>query len=466
MKIVEKSGKRLVFGLEWRLLVNGGSPASLATQQALSAKAPFMWHDGKSTFAGLVMPDLASRAAGSGANLYAAAMAFKRLPGLPANALLILTLPDNNYAMIGISGGRPRRGFDHDSLTADGVRQYYEQFGNLCGDEGFAPVGDANLSFIERITPLNLAELATLADASCALKAPSRKGLYKVLTKVGAVGAAALILGPWCWRAYHPHVDQSQQADPATQMQNYVGTHLNDPVVPARDYTNWYAWIRALSPSYGGWTFQSAACTFHNKQSLTTTSYIPWDGISDCLLTFARTARAIATNETFMKAVPAEWRTHATYDSVKDAMLVDLHPQIFQRTPLRTLLRDAGLPADREVRFMSILQKLGALASPTGTGGSSTVGMSTPAPFLVPPGLAGATPCGQQSWSWAGWHISSQLRYAELLSDFPVYTTLTAAAVTIDQSPALGETPFKVDLTGEALTRNPVVACPKKEVAQ
>lgn len=471
MKIVDRNGKRLAFGLEWRLLVNSGSPASLAIQQAMTAKAPLIWHDAKSTFAGFVIPDpTMTRPLGGSTHLCSAAMAFKRLPGLPANALLILTMPDNNFALIGISGGRPRRGFDLDNLTSDNVREHYEQFGNLCGEEGFAVVGDANLPFIgaDRITPLNLDELAALADTSCALKAPSRKGLYKVLIKIGAVVGTLAILGPWCWRVYRPHVDQTQQNDPAAQMREYVGAHMNDPVVPARDYVHWFVWLRSLSPSYGGWTFQSATCYFHNKQSITTASYIPWNGISDCRLTFARTARAIATNETFIQSIPPEWRGHTTYDGVKDAYLVDLQPALFRPTPLRALLRDAGSPADRDIRFMSLLQQTGAMASPTAaSNGNSTVGMGKASAFLLPPGLAvGPLACGVQSWSWSSWHIASQLRYVDVLSEFPAWTTITSATVSINQTPPPGETPFLVDLTGEALTRNPIVACLRKEVAR
>jgi hypothetical protein len=471
VKIVERSGKRLAFGLEWRLLVNSGSPASLAIQQAMVAKAPLMWHDGKSTFAGLVMPDsMATRSLSGSTHLCSAAMAFKRLPGLPPNALLILTMPDNNFALVGISGGRPRRGFDRDNLTSDSVREYYEQFGNLCGDEGFALVGDANLPFIDidRITPLSLDELAALADTSCALKAPSRKGLYKAMIKVGAVVGCLAILGPWCWRVYRPHVDETQQNDPAAQVRQYVGAHMNDPVVAARDYVHWFAWLRSLSPSYGGWTFQRAACEFHNKQSIPTASYMPWNGVSDCVLTFARTARAIATNETFMGAIPPDWRGHTTYDGVKDAYLVDLQPALFKPTPLRTLLREAGSASDRDVRFMSLLQETAALASPTGSNnGNSIVGMGRAAGFLLPPSLAGgAISCGVQSWSWSSWHIASQLRYVDVLSEFPAWTTLTSATVTISTTPPPNETPFTVDLTGEAVTRNPIVACPRKEVAR
>jgi hypothetical protein len=471
VKIVERNGKRLAFGLDWRLLVNSGSPASLAVQLAMAAKSPLMWHDGKSTFAGFVMPDPAmTRSLGGSTPLCSAAMAFKRLPGLPANALLILTMPDNNFALVGISGGRPRRGFDQDNLTSDNVREYYEQFGNLCGEEGFALVGDANLPFIDgdRIAPLNLDELVVLADSSCTLKAPSRKGLYKTLLKVGAILGALAIIGPWCWRVYHPPVDQVQQNDPAVQMRDYVGAHMNDAVVPARDYGRWLVWLRSLSPSYGGWTFQSAACYFHNKQSITTASYIPWNGVSDCTLTFARTARAIATNETFVQAIPPAWRGHTTYDAVKDAYLVDLQPSLFKPTPLRALLLDAGSSADRDIRFMSLLQRTGAMASPTASSnGNSTVDMGQPSAFLLPPGLAGgAVPCGQQSWSWASWHIAAQLRYADVLSEFPAWTTLTSATVTIAATPPPNETPFLVDLTGEALTHNPIVACIRKEVAR
>jgi hypothetical protein len=462
VKIVEKSGKKLVFGLEWRLLVNSNSPSTAATQQALTAKAPLMWHDGKSPFAGLMPPATGSRATANGAALYAAAIAFKRLPGLPPNALLVLKTPDDSFAMVGISGGRPRRGFDHDKLSADEVRQYYEQFGNLCGDEGFALVGDADLPFIERITQFTLDELATLADSTCVLKVPSRKGLYKALGYVAVAGVVGAVFVPWWLHAFFPKPAQEQQKDPAQQYQEFIQTRVNDPVVPAQDYVNWYGWVRSLSPSYGGWTFQAVDCSFHNKQSLPTASYIPWDGKTQCKLTYARTARAVATNESFMKSIPADWRGKAVYDPTKDSYLVSLEPTLFRPMLLRTMLHDAGLASDRDVHFMSQLQRAGALTTPTGTGAGGNVTMGAPAAFLTAPGMVGVVPCGQQTWAWASWHIASQLRYVELLSQFPAYTTITTAGVSVDPSPAPGETPFKVDVTGEVITRNPVVACLKK----
>jgi hypothetical protein len=459
--IVEKNGKKLAFALDWRLLVSGGSPASLAMQQALAAKAPLIWHDGKSTFAGL-MPSTNGKTPGNGAVLHSAAVAFKRLPGLPQNALLLLKTPDNSYAMVGINGGRPRRGYDQANLTADEVRQHYEQFGNLCGDEGFAVVGDVDLPFIDRLTPFTLDELASLADPSCVLKPPSRKGLYKTLAYVVVAGVAAAVLVPWWWHSFFPKPAQEQVKDPAQQYQEFIASHVNDPVVPAQDYVDWYAWVRSLAPSYGGWTFQQADCAFHMMQSIPTGSYIPWDGRTRCTLTYGRTARVVATNETFMTSIPPAWRTNAVYNATKDAYVISLQPNLLRPMPLQMMLRQSGTPADRDVHFMSLLQRAGALVSPLGSGGDTNVTMSASTPFLTPPGMATTLPCGLPTWSWATWHIASQLRYVELLSEFPPYTTLTTASVTVDKSPSPNETPFKVDLTGEVIARNNVAVCSKR----
>ncbi|WP_206955994.1 hypothetical protein [Trinickia acidisoli] len=462
MKILEKNGKKLVFGLEWRLLVKSGSPASLATQYALTAKAPLMWHDGKSAFAGFMPPANDGRTPSNGTHLYAAAVAFRRLPGLPANALLVLKTADNSFAMVGITGGRPRRGFDHGGLTTDEVRQYYDQFGNLCGDEGFAFVGDTDLPFIERTTPFTLDELATLADPSCLLKTPNRTPLYKALIYGAVFCVIGAVLGPWWWHTFHKGSQAQQPVDPTQQYRRLLAAHENDPVVPANDYANWYAWVRSLSPIYGGWTLQNAECSFHNKQSGPTTSYVPWDGRAQCVLTYKRTERAFATNETFMREIPTDWRNASFYNVNRDSMQVSLQPNLLRPTPLRALLNVSGDATDRDVHFISQLQQADALAASAGTGRNARIG--SPAPLLTIPGGAGAV-CGVPTWSRAGWHITTPLHYVELLSQFPPYTTITSAAVTISQSPNANETPFTADVTGEVITRNAIVACPTRRDA-
>lgn len=439
--IVEINGKKLAFGLEWRLLVSTGTPAALATDQALAAQAPLLWHDGRRLYAGL-MPR-ASAPAGSGP-LYAAAAAFLRVPGLPADALLMLRMADNHYAMIGIKEGRPRRGFDQAGLNTAAVRERYEQFGRLCGDTGFAVVGDPTLPFVQKATPFTFEELVALADPSCALKPPSRAAKYRMLAGTVVAAAVIVLYGPAWWRTYISPPLAQETHSPTQQYQQFVERHLSDPMVRATDYHAWYQWVRRLAPAYGGWSLQSVDCDFRHPQSQAGI-YLAWDGQPRCSLTFNRALKAIATNETFLRAAPQEWRTRAVYHPSADEMRVMLQPKIFAPTALRAILQKAGRPSDRDVHFVSRLQHVGTMAK--------AVNIGTPAPFLIPPGVQRSNVKGPV-YITTRWHLSGQLHYIDLLSTFPPYATFSKATLTLEKHPAHGETPFHVALSGDIITRN------------
>lgn len=440
--IIENGGKKLAFGLEWKHLVDANKRTA-ATQRALDAKAPLYWHEGDADYVGIVSAK-ETLATKSGA-VYAACEAFRRVADLPSDALLILMLAEDSYAIVGIRDGRPKRGWDKAGIPESEVKALYTQFGQLCGEAGFALVGNLPELFGASVEAFTLDELSNLADASCQLKPPSRKSFY---IKVGAVAVVCVVMAlnaKTVWNKYISPPQEKPSEKTATELySDYLAQHGADPVVMVSDYDHWYKWARALIPTYGGWSLRTVVCDFKDTQAAPG-SYIPWNGKTRCTLTYDRTLKAIATNETFVRSVPADWVKTALYNPSQDQYQVVLYPTMMKTVPLQTVLQNAGTANARDIHFVSVLQTASRLVdSPS---------MSPPLPFLVPPGVASGN-IVLPLYMTSGWSYEGQFQFTELLKRFPPYTTLGKAILKIEQTVADDDTPYKVKLIGEAITRN------------
>lgn len=441
--IIEIHGKRLAFGLDWKYVASSDRKGG-ATSAALEAKAPLYWHDGKANYVGVMQPS--EKPGNKSGTVYSAAEAFRRLPDLPKDALMVLRAPDGTYLVAGIKDSRPRKGWDAGGLSEERARESFQTFGDLCGETGFALVGESDLPFAnEEAAPFSLAELASLVDDGCALKPPSRKAFYVKLAVVGCLGLVLALNGKTLWHKYiMPPKEPQSQKTPDELYSEYVAAHSGDPVVAVADYRGWLDWVHSLVPGYGGWALSAIVCDFRNSQSQPG-SYLQWSGQTQCALTYDRKLKAVATNETFVKAVPKEWIQSASYNPSKDQMQVVLHPDVMTKVRVQDVLQNAGTATDRDIHFVSVLQSSGRLVS--------TPSLSRPAPYLVPPGV----PAGgitMPLYMTAGWSFDGQLHYTDLLERFPKYATLGKATLTISESSSDTETPYHVALAGEVITRN------------
>ncbi|MDR8092967.1 hypothetical protein KPB05_36530 [Burkholderia gladioli] len=441
--IYDINGKRLAFALEWRLLMSSGGASALATEQAQIAKARFLWHDGKASYAGLLLPT--ERIPTGNAPMYAAAIALLRMPRLPNEALFVHRTPDSNYVVIGIKDGRPRKGFDQSGLSYDAAKELYEKFGTMCGDAGFAAVGDVSISFMHDATALSLDELASLANESCSLKQPSNVTRWVNIGLVTAAIGIGVAFGPWFYRTYISPPTIQEQKTPTELYHDFLSEHAADPVQVAEGYGDWYQWVRSsLKLRYGGWVLNSVDCEFQNPASQSG-NYVAWDGRPSCRLAFSREVKSIATNRTFLETIPDDWRKSSAYAPNGDQMIVALRPALGGHVTLRELLSKAALPPQRDIDFISTLQHSGVLAN--------EASLQSPSPFVLPPGVPRADIPGPVFMA-APWKVSGEFHYAQLLSRFPPYATLTKATLTIDTQSTASSNPFSVTLAGSAITRN------------
>lgn len=439
--IIPVNGKRIAFGLEWTPLVSSGSPASLAAQQAALHKSRLMWHDGRALYVGLLAE--AERQSGNTGATYAAAEAFLRTPGLPADALLVLRTGRDSYSIVGIKDKRPCRGFDRTGLSESDARDLYQKFGRRCGEQGFVVVGDPSTPFAEKITPLTIVELAGQADDHCALKAPSNSGGVRLAIRAAAVLVVGVIFGPTLYHQFvAPPPPPQTELTPEQQYQQAIAQHQSDPVMLATDYHGWLAWRRSLSPQYGGWRLEKIDCDFANPASQPA-SYVSWDGTASCTLSFERSV-PVATNETFVAAAPADWLPSMVYKPSSDRITVALRPHVAQPVMLGAVLKNAATGGVRDIHFVSQLQHIGMLAKePT---------MTAPTPFLVPPALPQGSVAGP--YMVAGWSFNGASHYIDLLDRFPPYATLSKAVISISKTATGDETPISVALAGQVITRN------------
>ncbi|MDN7880133.1 hypothetical protein [Burkholderia aenigmatica] len=439
--IYDINGKRLAFALEWRLLMSSGGASALATEQAQIAKARWLWHDGKASYAGLLLPT--ERVPAGNASMYAAAIALLRMPRLPSEALFVHRTPDSNYVVIGVKDGRPRKGFDQSGLSYDAAKELYERFGAMCGESGFAAVGDSTIPFMSEATALSLDELALLANESCSLKAPSNATRWINIGLVTVALALGVTCGPWFYHTYISPPTVQEQKTPGELYHDFLSEHAADPVQLADGYGDWYQWVRSsLKPRYGGWALQTVDCDFQNPGSQSG-SYVAWDGKPSCRLTFLREVKSIATNRTFIEAIPDDWRQSAAYAPASDQWIVALRPALGGHVTLREFLSKAAMPPQRDVDFVSTLQHSGELVS--------VAPLASPSPFVLPPGVPRADIPGPVFMA-VPWKVSGEFHYSQLLSRFPPYAMLSKATLTIGTSSA-STNPFSVTLVGSAITR-------------
>lgn len=444
--IVEINGKKLVFGMDWPTLVEPGAYSAVAARKAFGLKAPLLWHQSNADYAGFVRAK-EGNLHGTGA-LYAAAQAFARVPELPPNALLVVGLPDGNFATIGLHGGRPLTRFDQTGLTTEAVKEVVKEFGTKCGDTGFALVGDSRLVYNEtRPEELPLSEIAACADDACLLKPPSRAALYKTIA-LGAV-TVAVLSGTVLYAKQTLFPPEPNHAKTATEVyQDSLLAHANDPMVRAIDYRDWYDWMRnSLQRSYGGWALTKVNCEFGTSGALPS-EYVVWSGTPTCTLSFRRQDKEFATNATFIAAVPKGYAQRAVYLSQEDMWMVHVEPPRIRTTALGKLLQGTSATKEaRDVAFVSLIQAAARFV---------TVSAPTdPTPFLVPPGYSTADIKGPL-YKATHWQFKGASHFTKLLDTFPPYATLSKAelTVTMESEADSDKSPFQVNLEGELFTRN------------
>ncbi|KVN48728.1 hypothetical protein WT12_08245 [Burkholderia territorii] len=438
--ISEINGKKLAFGMEWRLLVESGAFATIAARRARELNSPLHWHDGKADYAGFL-----SKADASGSQsgqVFAAAAAFLRVPGLPENALLLIRTPDDKLSLIGVRQRKPMRRFDQVGLSEEQANDLYVEFGKKCGAAGFAVVGETNLSFVSEATPFTLIELAEYADSSCLLKQPRRSGFYKKVAVAGVAVAWLAFMAPRAIDYFFPP-DPIAAKSPAEWYAESLKAHALDPVVKATDFASWYDWTRSLSPMYGGWMLSKVSCDFRAPGSQGS-AYQVWSGRPQCVLTYDRVLKVYATNQTFITTAPKEYASSASYVPSSDQMIVNLSPFSVKKASLNTMLNAAGTSADRQMKFMSTIQSANLLVKAT---------LSDAEPFLVPPGVQ---PAGIASMLYrtSHWRMEGASHYVKILADFPAYATLSKAELTINKTNDQNDTPYQISIEGEAVTRN------------
>lgn len=445
--IVETDGKKLVFGMDWPTLVEPGAYSAVAARKAFALKSPLLWHQSNAAYAGFVRAREANAQLGSGA-LYAAAQAFARVPDLPDNALLVAHTPDGNFATIGLHGRRPLTRFDQVGLTLDGVKEIVKEFGAKCGETGFALVGDPGLVINEtRPQDLPLAEVASYADDTCLLRPPSRAAFYKTIA-LGIV-TVAVLSGTALYAKQALFPPEPNHAKSATEVyQESLSAHVNDPVVRAIDYRDWYDWMRnSLRRSYGGWALTKVNCEF-GTPSAVPSEYVPWSGVPECTLSFKREDKEFATNATFIASVPKEYAQRGVYLSQEDSWMVQVEPPRIRKTALGKLLEGAGTTKDaRDVAFVSLAQAAARFVTVSA--------LPDPTPFLVPPGYSTADIQGPL-YKATHWQFKGASHFAKLLDSFPPYATLSKAELTVttESEADSDKSPFEVNLEGELFTRN------------
>jgi hypothetical protein len=435
--IVEAFGNKLAFDLEWKPLLSGSH--AQATQAAAAIKAKLMWHDSRVRAVGLLTERMGRRIG----QLHSGAAAFLQLPGLPSNAFLLLKSADDRYIVVGVEQGRPRKGFDRSGLSEDQARDLLENFGKVCNQQGYVLVGQpAPFTEGKPVTPLTLKELGSLAGNASLLKPPSKAALYRYAVGCVLFAAAGAHFGPMIYDAAYPPPPPEQQMTPAELYQQSLAQHASDPILRAADFGDWYSWIRSLRPSYAGWNMSTVVCDWRDPTSQPT-SYVAWNGKVRCVLEFKRGIKAVATNEGFMSAIPSEWSSSAVYDPASDAIRVSLQPAAGKAVPLSQMLRDAAPGHERDIHFVSLVQRAGNL--------SHTASLTGPSPFLLPPTApAGAVP---DLFMASKWQLTAPLHLAEFMAQFPPYVSLSTAKLEIADVEK-SKDPFRLTVEGMAITRN------------
>jgi hypothetical protein len=434
--IITSQGKQIAFGMRWEVIIGGQTPK----KKAIEIDSQLYWADPEGQYVGgLPSGDVLPKKR----PIFSAAQALLRADkgGGSKHVLAIVALPDapDNYVVIGIHGGRPRRGWDRGKVAAGELGTVLERFMEVCGNEDFVLAGDAPL---QGIVPLSLADLADAADHKCQLrKVPGRINAVKTALIIVIIGSVAYGIQTFLnYRAHQRLVAAARTVkSPATQYREAIATAGAAPIVKVTDLDDWYSWMTQMPRQVGGWYFKSAGCSF----SATTKKL-------SCSLGFVRSAFALATNQTFFDAKPHDWPADSVaFDAAGKAILVTLERPIHTE-PTRTIL-DA-LPTRGQVRlsFDSLLQTLQRVA--TGSAGSAS-GYGSFKVFALPPDLSPdqiPSPVFSARWSFAG-----PARDIAAIRQFPPYLSVERMTFNYDEGAASGlnSSIASIAVSGQLFTR-------------
>jgi hypothetical protein len=408
--VIEVGGKRLVFGLEWKVLLGEGD----VHRDARKIQAPYLWTAEKSPFVGFVhRPDRKQKLKEP---MYAGAIALlNRYPDTP-NVLFIAEVPDVGYVICGFHQRRPKEGFDLVlplTRTAK-IGEILHTFGKICGDQDFLLYG--NVGSILNISRASLEDLVKGADNGAQVRKVKSALINPAFAAVSITVVVAV--GWWGIHTYTKYRDAERQRNAMAAQKNSqqlyteeLNARRSDAALPAKAITRALAPIGAMYSDLGGWGISHAECTVAVEKQLS------------CTFKFTRALTSSATNLSFAAAAKGMFDS-VTYGQTETTATKAIKLPDFV---VRGAVIDTGKTQDEEnLEFGSALQRC------------SRIGKANVQPFqpyAVPAGVNIAEltspPIGTAEWDW-----NAPFRAMKALADFPDYVTISKITIDFTRKPS------------------------------
>jgi hypothetical protein len=407
--IIDATDKRIVFGMEWKTFLGEGD----IHREARKTKSPLLWTSEKASYYGVLAEG--DRQGKLKQLPYAAAIALLNRYQDAQNLLLVLELDQGGFILCGFHQRRPKQGFDIFVGDESLVQGLLDQFGEVCGPQGFNLHG--NVTDIPGIIPASMEDVVAGANAGAQL----RRVKSALVNPTVAIVSGVVVLSA-AWYGYHAFTKyraaEAQRKAMAMQkgaQQLYMeelAIRRSDAALLATSVPDAVAPIRLRHPSVGGWKFSKADCSVGVQKQLS------------CTFTYDRRPGSSATNKSFVE--------HAKGDDALDSFEFFQDRIVGVKAYTKAAFHDTGKAVDsakserdETVEFGSLLQQFARVGK---------TALTPFKPFAVPSGTNVAEltspPGGVADWEW-----NAPLRAMRSLPEFPTYATVSKVVINFSDRP-------------------------------
>lgn len=412
--IIEHSGKRLAFGMNWRSRLSEGDLHG----DARAAKSKFFWYSDNAVYFGTLNEGDHKKRLKS--PLYAGAVALlHRYPDVP-NLAMVLEIPKGHadhpegaYIVCCLHHSRPHSGYDKIIKSKQEVTETLTAFKTLCGGSGFELHGDVQLSGINAATFDDLHTGANQAALMRRTKSAIINPLVVGLSLASVVSAAAFGYNAYSkfQRAEAQRIAMAAQKNAQQLYDEELATRRLDWIVLAKDMDKVTKPLREMAFSLGGWPLKKSTCNLVSDRNMV------------CLFDYIRPERSKATYETFLGAAGTQ------FDNVEFIGRTIKASKTYKTMPFTEqgkVIDAAKAKREEIIEFVSILQRLERLGKHK---------RDEFEPFAIPPGVSIAELTSPPVTA-ASWEFASPLRNMKELTAFPGYATISQLTVTHTDQPS------------------------------
>ena len=408
--LIKVDDKNLVAGLEWHVIVNNNSSVNKLVRQK---KGVWFWHASQAFYYGYVPKS--TKISRKDTVIYSTAIAFaKSQPN--SNALGVIKIPDSHqYLICGVYQNRPKEGYDCVVNSPEEVSRVIKNFDKLCGEAGYALLGDIEYGEMQTFTLQNL--VSTISDTSKLLKVKSEI-INPVTILIGVVILAFLANEGWkqyvVYRNKQIATKLAQKQKSSQQLYDEaIAEKRNEVALLVAEAPSIRRALSLLPPNIGGWKTKTVKCTARNDKKL------------DCVLTFIRGDSGSINNKSFVQyAAPYKFQSvkfMPNLNSIEAELVIDG----LAFTTIGTAI-DASVSMKNEmIDFGSLVQHLMPFGAPN---------FSQFAPIQLrndaQNGQISSLPPLSAKWTQTG-----PFRILELMNNFPKYAVLNSINLTVSDTP-------------------------------